>query len=51
VWAFALLLLVVLLAVDVSLMLMLLGLVYVLSGVFITWRGRRRRRGERTHAG
>jgi CDP-diacylglycerol--serine O-phosphatidyltransferase len=49
-WAFVLLLLFVLLAVDLSLMLMLIGFLYVASGAVITWRGRQRRR-DRGHDG
>ncbi len=43
-WALLLLLLFVLLAVDLPLMLMLIGILYVTSGAVITWRGRQRRR-------
>ncbi len=43
-WALALLLLFVLLATDVSLMLMLVGFIYISSGVIMTWRGRKRRK-------
>jgi CDP-diacylglycerol---serine O-phosphatidyltransferase len=47
-WAFMLLLLFVLLAIDLSLMLMLIGFIYILSGALITWRGRQRRRSRNT---
>jgi len=49
-WAFVLLLIIVLLALNPPLVLMIVGVLYVLSGIVITLRGRQQRRNRRNQS-